>query len=89
MTNKPNKFTVLPRTVRPDPRPASLEEFSNDAGMVRSQQPPRPLKPVRLNLDLEPSFHERAKLRAAELRMTGAQYVRELISKDLRDRILE
>jgi hypothetical protein len=84
-----SKFKLPPPTATPKSRPASLEEFSNDAGMVHSQQPPRPLKPIRLNLDLEPSFHERAKVRAAELRMTGAQYVRELISRDLRDRILD
>jgi hypothetical protein len=57
--------------------------------MVHSQQPPRPLKPVRLNIDLTPDFHERVKRRAADLRLTGAQYVRELISKDLQDQILE
>jgi len=84
-----SKFRLPPRTATPEQRPTSLEEFANDAGMVHSQQPPRPLKPVRLNVELEPSLHERAKLRAAELRMTSAQYVRELISMDLRDRILE
>jgi hypothetical protein len=84
-----SKFSVLPRTDRPQLRPASLDEFSNDAGMVLSQQQPRPLKPVRLNLDLTPDFHERVKLRAADLRLTGAQYVRELILKDLQDRILD
>jgi hypothetical protein len=84
-----NKFELLPRAARSEPRPSSLEEFSNDAGMVHSQPPPRPLKPVRLNLDLTPDFHERVKRRAADLRMTGAQYVRELISKDLQDRILD
>lgn len=69
--------------------PTDAEEFANGAGMVRSQKPPRPLKPVRLNIDLTPDFHERVKRRAAGLRLTGAQYVRELISKDLLDRILE
>jgi len=82
------KFTVPPHTAKPEPRPSSPEEFSNGAGMVLSQQQPRPLKPVRLNLDLTPDFHERVKRRAADLRMTGAQYVRELILRDLQDRIL-
>ncbi|MDR6384020.1 hypothetical protein [Paraburkholderia caribensis] len=84
-----NKFKIAPHTAGPEPRTVSPEEFSNDAGMVRSQQPPRALKPVRLNIDLTPDFHERVKRRAADLRLTGAQYVRELISKDLHDRILE
>jgi hypothetical protein len=84
-----SKFKLQPHTARPELRPASSEEFSNDAGMVHSQQPPRPLKPVRLNLDLTPDFHERMKLRAADLRLTGAQYVRKLILKDLQDRILD
>ena len=84
-----SKFKLRPHTARPELHPASSEEFSNDAGMVHSQQPPRPLKPVRLNLDLTPDFHERVKLRAADLRLTGAQYVRELILKDLQNRILD
>jgi hypothetical protein len=84
-----DKFSAPPRKARPELRPASLEEFSNGAAMVLSQQPPRPLKPVRLNLDLTPDFHDRVKRRAADLRLTGAQYVRELILKDLQDRILD
>jgi hypothetical protein len=84
-----SKFKLPPHTDRPELRPTSPEEFSNDAGMVHSQQPPRALKPVRLNIDLTPDFHERVRRRAADLRLTGAQYVRELISKDLQDRILE
>jgi hypothetical protein len=88
MTMKSPQFVLQPHAAKPEPRPTSVEEFCNDAGMVRSQQPPRPLKPVRLNLDLTPDFHERVKRRAADLRMTGAQYVRELILRDLQDRIL-
>jgi hypothetical protein len=83
-----SKFKVAPNQ-NAEPRPASTEEFGNGAAMVRSQKAVRPLKPVRLNLDLTPDFHERVKRRAADLRLTGAQYVRELILKDLRDRILE
>ncbi|MFC0402551.1 hypothetical protein [Paraburkholderia rhizosphaerae] len=84
-----SKFKLQPYNARPELRPNSPEEFSNDAGMVRSQLPSRALKPVRLNIDLTPDFHERVKRRAADLRLTGAQYVRELISKDLQDPILE
>lgn len=84
-----SKFKLQPHTARPELRPNNPEEFSNDAGMVRTQQPSRALKPVRLNIDLTPDFHERVKRRAADLRLTGAQYVRELISKDLQDLILE
>ena len=84
-----SKFKLPAHTTKPEPLPASPEEFSNGAVMVRSQQQPRPLKPIRLNLDLTPDFHERVKLRAADLRLTGAQYVRELILKDLQERILD
>jgi hypothetical protein len=84
-----NKFKLLPRTPRSASHPSSPEEFSSDAGLVHSQRPPRPLKPVRLNLDLTPDFHEQVKRRAVDLRMTCAQYVRELISKDLQDRVLD
>ncbi|MBU9556032.1 hypothetical protein [Burkholderia multivorans] len=83
-----SKFKLQPHTIRPGPHPNSPDEFSNDAGMVHSQQPPRALKPVRLNIDLTPDFHEQVRRRAADLRLTGAQYVRQLISKDLQDRIL-
>ncbi|RQH00194.1 hypothetical protein [Paraburkholderia dinghuensis] len=82
------KFKLSPNQ-HAEPQPATAEEFANAAGMVRSQQAERPLKPVRLNLDLTPSFHERLKLRAAELRLTGAQYIRELVLKDLRESILK
>ncbi|MGF6858217.1 plasmid partition protein ParG [Paraburkholderia sp. CI3] len=84
-----SKFKLAPSIASPEPRPANAEEFANGAGMVHSQQPQRPLKPVRLNLDLTPDLHERVRRRAADLRLTGAQYVRELILKDLKDRILE
>jgi hypothetical protein len=84
-----SKFKLPLPSATTEPRPTSTEEFASSAGMVRSQQQLRPLKPIRLNLDLTPDLHERVKLRAADLRLTGAQYVRELILKDLQDRILD
>ncbi|MGF6877270.1 plasmid partition protein ParG [Paraburkholderia sp. MM5477-R1] len=84
-----SKFKLPLPAATAEPRPTNTEEFANGAGMVHSQQPQRPLKPVRLNLDLTPDLHERVRRRAADLRLTGAQYVRELILKDLRDRMLE
>jgi hypothetical protein len=84
-----NKFKLPVHTTKPEPPPDSPEDFSNGAVLVRSQQQPRPLKPIRLNLDLTPDLHERLKLRIADLRLTGAQYVRGLILKDLQDRILD
>jgi hypothetical protein len=83
------KFKLPLPAATTEPRPCSTEEFAGSAGLVRSQQQPRPLKPIRLNLDLTPDLHERVKLRAADLRFTGAQYVRALILKDLQDRILD
>ncbi|WP_345812561.1 hypothetical protein AAGS40_00850 [Paraburkholderia sp. PREW-6R] len=84
-----SKFKLSLPASTTEPRPISTEDFANAAGMVRSQREPRPPKPVRLNLDLAPDLHARVKLRAANLRFTGAQYVRELILKDLADQILE
>lgn len=63
--------------------PATVEEFSADAAMVKSQVGSRPAKPVRLNLDLAPETHRRLKMRAVESGTTIAQLVRELIAREL------
>lgn len=83
------KFKLPPPSAKSEPIPASSEAFSNGATMVQSQQPSRPLAPVRLNLDLSVEIHEQVRRRATDLRMSIAQYVRELIRKDLQERILE
>lgn len=63
--------------------PATVEEFSAGAAMVKSQVGSRPAKPVRLNLDLDPETHRRLKMRAVESSTTIAQLVRELIVREL------
>ncbi len=63
--------------------PATAEEFAAGAAMVQSQAGSRPVKPVRLNLDLDPDTHRRLKIRAVESGTSIAQLVRELIAREL------
>jgi predicted HicB family RNase H-like nuclease len=63
--------------------PATTAEFVAGAAMVQSQAGSRPVKPVRLNLDLDPETHRRLKMRAVESGTSIAQLVRELIAREL------
>ncbi len=63
--------------------PASVEDFTRGAAMVKSQSGGRPLKPVRLNLDLDPSIHHRLRQRAFDQGETVANLVRRLILTEL------
>ncbi|BEH58740.1 hypothetical protein [Burkholderia pseudomallei] len=81
-----SKFKIGPSIVNKPAlggTPATVEEFSAGAAMVRSQTGSRPAKPVRLNLDLDPETHRRLKMRAVESGTTIAQLVRELIMREL------
>ncbi|WP_158898417.1 hypothetical protein [Burkholderia sp. L27(2015)] len=64
-------------------KPASAAEFVSGAAMVKSQAGSRPLKPIRLNLDLDPNIHRQLKLRAVENGISIAQLVRALITREL------
>ncbi|WP_257825085.1 CopG family transcriptional regulator [Burkholderia glumae] len=81
-----SKFKIGPNTANkaaPGSPPATVEEFAAGAAMVQSQTGSRPPKPVRLNLDLDPETHRRLKIRAIESDTTIAQFVRELIVREL------
>lgn len=65
------------------PSPISREEFVSGASMVRSQVGDRPVKPIRLNFDLDPAVHQRLRLLAAERSKTVAEIVRQLILREL------
>lgn len=51
--------------------------------MVATQSTQRPLKPVRINIDLSPDLHRRIKQRALDLDTSIAEYIRSLINRDM------
>lgn len=65
------------------PAPASREKFAEGAAMVLSQTAGRPLKPIRVNFDLDVTTHRRLRLRALDSNRTVAQLLRELIHTEL------
>lgn len=77
------KFKVETKTGKPVEQPDSIEAFGAGAPMVKSQTGGRPLKPVRLNLDLDPSLHKRLKLAAIEAGEPVASLVRRWIVAEL------
>lgn len=82
-----SKFKIPPKNPTPaSPPPTTREEFVAGASMVQSQANDRPLKPIRLNLDLDPQTHRKLKLRALDMNLTMAELVRNLIKQDLEHR---
>lgn len=71
----------------PQPAPApgagSARQFIEGAAMVATQSTQRPLKPVRINIDLSPDLHRRIKQRALDLDTSIAEYIRSLINRDM------
>lgn len=75
-----SKFKIAkPATASSAQQPQSIEEFGNTAPMVKSQTGGRPLKPIRLNLDLDPVLHKRLKIAAVEAGEPVAALVRKWI----------
>lgn len=64
-------------------QPMTPEQFVSSAAMVQSQTGGRPLKPIRVNFDLEPEMHRRLKMRAVTQGISVAQLVRQLIEAEL------
>ena len=83
MTATKFKVAVKPLAPAPASASASAEAFVAGAAMVQSQTMGRPLKPVRLNLDLDPATHQRLKMRAIERGTNVATLVRDLIGVEL------
>lgn len=81
MAEKP-KFNIAARPVA-GAAPASVEAFTAGADLVKAQTVGRPLKPVRLNLDLELEVHRHLKIRAVEAGESVAALVRRLITVEL------
>lgn len=79
--NKP-KFSVR-RTEAPTNAPNNPQEFAAGAAMVQSQTGGRALKPVRVNVDLDPEVHRSLKLLAMDRHTNIAGLLRELINREL------
>lgn len=77
-----SKFKVSSKP-NPGPVPASRDEFAEGAAMVRAQTGGRPLKPIRVNFDLDPATHRRLKLRAIDRNLSMARLIRQLIEDEL------
>lgn len=63
--------------------PTTKDEFVAGASLVQSQASSRPEKPIRLNLDLDPTVHKKLKIRAVENGTSVAALVRDLILREL------
>jgi hypothetical protein len=77
-----SKFKVSSKP-NPGPAPASREQFAEGAAMVKAQTGGRPLKPIRVNFDMDLATHRRLKLRAIDRGLSVAQLVRQLIDVEL------
>lgn len=79
-----SKFKIPGSTSLPvEPRPTSAEDFASRAPMVRSQAGKRPPKPKRVNFDLTPDQHLQIKIRAAEEEISIADFIRQLIAREM------
>ena len=56
-----SKFKIMPRLPDAELLPANIAEFGAGAALVKSQGSDRPVKPIRLNLDIDPALHQRLK----------------------------
>ena len=79
--NKP-KFSVR-RAEAPANTPNNAQEFAAGAAMVQSQTGGRALKPVRVNVDLDPEVHRSLKLLAMDRNTNIAGLLRDLINREL------
>ena len=74
----------LPNKPTAGPAPTTREQFADGAAMVQTQTSGRPVKPIRVNFDLDVVTHRRLKLRAIERGMSVASLMRRLIEEELR-----
>lgn len=78
-----SKFKLAPSPTPKIDDPITREQFVAGASLIHSQSARRPIKPVRVNFDLDPETHKRLKLRAIESGTTVAALVRDLIVSEL------
>lgn len=77
-----SKFKISTRSTSV-PGPVTPEQFANGAAMVQAQTGGRPLKPIRINFDMDPATHRQLKVRAMDRNRTVAQLLRDLIRAEL------
>jgi len=81
-----SKFKITPRLPVADSLPANIAEFGAGAALVKSQSPDRPVKPVRLNLDIDPALHQRLKeaafYRSEKISVLVRQWITDGLEKD-------
>lgn len=83
MADKP-KFKIAAKAVAAVPAaPASVAAFTAGADLVKAQTAGRPLKPVRLNLDLDPDTHRRLRIHAIQTGEKVAGLIRRLVEVEL------
>lgn len=75
----------LTDTVAIDPvtRIAATQQFVEGASMVQSQASDYPVKPKRLNVDLDPQTHKKLKVAAAAANVAMADLIRMWIGEKL------
>ena len=78
-----SKFKVTTKPSNTVTAPLTVEKFTADAAMVQSQSGGRPLKPIRINFDLDPETHRALKIRAINQGLKVAELIRGLIAKEL------
>ncbi len=69
--------------VAPVSRLAATRQFVDGAAMVQSQAGEFPVKPKRLNVDLDPLEHQRLKVAAAAANVSMADLIREWVREKL------
>lgn len=79
-----SKFKLKPRAAgEAAVPPGSVEQFAAGAAMVQTQTEGRPLKPVRINFDLDPATHRLLRQRALDRGISAANLIRQLIVIEL------
>lgn len=69
--------------IDPASRIAATRQFVDGAAMVQSQAPEYPVKPKRLNVDLDPQTHTKLKVAAAAANVAMADLIRTWIDEKL------
>ncbi|HHT8966386.1 TPA: hypothetical protein ACT5CR_005463 [Burkholderia cenocepacia] len=75
--------SAVPLAIDPVARIAATQQFVDGASMVQSQAPDYPVKPKRLNVDLDPQTHKKLKVAAAAANVAMADLIRMWISEKL------
>ncbi|MEX3614020.1 MAG: hypothetical protein VB141_09795 [Burkholderia gladioli] len=78
-----NTVSTSTESIDPVSRIAATRQFVDGAAMVQSQAPDYPVKPKRLNVDLDPQTHKKLKVAAAAANVAMADLIRMWIDEKL------